>query len=84
LVQEQQTKKLPNSTEEIIAKQIEGIKKMICVHGGPEEEEPSGIHINPAMKRHWELEIKTLQEAPRDAYKLREILETKREEYMKK
>ncbi|MDQ3837314.1 MAG: hypothetical protein M3270_10340 [Thermoproteota archaeon] len=81
----QQTKTLPNSTaEEIIARQIEGIKKMIWVHGGPEEEEEEeerDIQINPAMKRHWELEIKTLQDAPKDADKLRKLLEAKRKEY---
>ncbi|MDQ3836961.1 MAG: hypothetical protein M3270_08515 [Thermoproteota archaeon] len=46
---------------------------MIRLHDGPEEEEEEkpDIHINPAMKRHWELEIKTLQEAPRDPDKLR-------------
>ncbi|MDQ3837396.1 MAG: hypothetical protein M3270_10775 [Thermoproteota archaeon] len=41
---------------------------MIRLHDGPEEEgqeeeEQPDIQINPAMKRHWELEIKTLQEA---------------------
>jgi len=30
-----------------------------------------GIEINPAMKRHFELEIRTLQDAPRDADRLR-------------
>ncbi|MDQ3837020.1 MAG: hypothetical protein M3270_08815 [Thermoproteota archaeon] len=33
------------------------------------------------MIRHWELEIKTLQEVPRDADKLRKLLEAKRKEY---
>jgi hypothetical protein len=33
--------------------------------------------INPVMKRHLELEIKTLQNAPRDADKLRKLLEIK-------
>ena len=33
--------------------------------------------INPAIKRHLELEIKTLQNAPRDADKLRRLLELK-------
>jgi hypothetical protein len=80
--QEHQTKILPDSTavEEIIAKQIEGIKKMIRLHYGPEEEE-SAIHINPTMKRHWELEVKTLQEAPRDADKLRKLVKAKQSEW---
>ncbi len=71
--------------EEIIARQIEGIKKMIRVHDYPEDEEgkeqPIGIPINPAMKRHFELEIKTLRDAPRDADKLRRLLQAKLREY---
>jgi hypothetical protein len=35
------------------------------------------LRINPVMKRHLELEIKTLQNAPRDADKLRQLLELK-------
>jgi hypothetical protein len=35
------------------------------------------LRINPAMKRHLELEIKTLQNAPRDEDKLRRLLEIK-------
>jgi hypothetical protein len=42
--------------------------------GEPREE---GWGINPVMKRHLELEIKTLQNAPRDADKLRRLLELK-------
>jgi hypothetical protein len=33
--------------------------------------------INPAMRRHLESEIKTLQNAPRDTDKLRKLLELK-------
>jgi F0F1-type ATP synthase delta subunit len=36
--------------------------------------------INPVMKRHLELEIKTLQNAPTDEGKLRELLELKEKE----
>ena len=43
--------------------------------GGGEPRE--GWGINPVMKRHLELEIKTLQNAPRDADKLRPLLELK-------
>jgi hypothetical protein len=42
--------------------------------GEPREE---GWGINPVMKRHLELEIKTLQNAPRDADNLRRLLELK-------
>ncbi|MDQ3847995.1 MAG: hypothetical protein M3261_03470 [Thermoproteota archaeon] len=64
---QQRTKTLPNSTEQIIAKQLEGIKRMIRLHDGPEEEEerPGILKINPAMKRHWELEIRTLKGSKR-------------------
>jgi len=39
------------------------------------------IEISLASKRHWELEIKTLRETPRDEKKLREILKAKQKEY---
>jgi cystathionine beta-lyase family protein involved in aluminum resistance len=65
----------------MIAKQIEGIQKMIRLHDGPQEEGRGLIQINPVMKRHWELEIKTLQEAPRDADKLRRIFKSKQREW---
>jgi len=68
-----------NLAEEIIAKKIEGIQKMIKVHDNPDEEEV-GIPINPAIKRHFELKIKTLREAPRDADKLKRIFKTKQRE----
>ena len=41
-----------------------------------EKQEKDG-GINPAMRRHLESEIKTLQNAPRDADKLRKLLEVK-------
>jgi hypothetical protein len=33
--------------------------------------------INPAIKRHLELEIRTLQNAPKDQHKLRHLLKVK-------
>ena len=41
------------------------------------------IEISLAAKKHWELEIKILREAPRDPAKLREILKAKQKEYEK-
>ena len=41
------------------------------------------IEISRTAKRHWELQIKTLQEAPRDPEKLRKILKTKQKQYEK-
>jgi hypothetical protein len=43
--------------------------------GGEVKEE--GWEINPLMKRHLELKIKALQNAPRDEDKLRRLLEIK-------
>ena len=37
----------------------------------------TGGGMNPVMKRHLELEIKTLENAPRDADKLRRLLQIK-------
>ena len=67
-----------DSTEVAIQKMIDASQRMIDVQskvtGEPREE---GWGINPAMKKHLELEIRTLQNAPRDADKLRRLLEIK-------
>ncbi len=56
-------------TEVAIQKMIDASKRMITVNsqveGGEAREE--GWEINPVRKRHLELQIKTLQNAPRDA-----------------
>jgi hypothetical protein len=67
---------ISQSTEVIIQRTVEGIQKLLNPqHGNTtlEEEAAAVIKINPVMKRHWELEIKTLQDAPRDADKLRAV-----------
>ena len=69
---------IDDSTEVVIQKMIEGAQRMIKVNNSQGEE--SEIKINPAMKRHFELEIKTLQNAPRDEAKLRELLRLKEKE----
>jgi hypothetical protein len=62
---------------------IEGIEKMICLHKNTEEEtegaaeSPAAIMVNPATKKHCELQIKTLQNAPRDVAKLKRIIDSK-------
>jgi hypothetical protein len=67
-----------DSTEVAIQKMIEASQRMITTHTHVlEEAAGEGWGINPAVKRHLELEIKTLQNAPRDADKLRRLLETK-------
>jgi hypothetical protein len=56
---------------------IEAGQRMIAVNSQLGGEASEGWGINPVMKRHLESEIKTLQNAPRDADKLRKLLEVK-------
>lgn len=39
----------------------------------PEEQEKAVIKISEAKQKHFELQIRTLQDAPRDPDKLREL-----------
>ena len=48
-----------------------------------EETAAAAIKINPATKKYAELKIKILQESPRDAHKLVEILQAKDKQYEK-
>ncbi|MDQ3838633.1 MAG: hypothetical protein M3297_05120 [Thermoproteota archaeon] len=67
-----------DSTEVAIQKMIDASLRMLDVHSQlPGEAAGEGWGINPAMKRHLELEIRTLQNTPRDADKLRRLLEIK-------
>ena len=56
---------------------IEASQRMIKVDSEGAREAKRRMGINPAMRRHLESEIKTLQNAPRDADKLRKLLELK-------
>jgi hypothetical protein len=56
---------------------IDASQRMIATHSQVQRGAKEGWGINPVMKRHLELEIKTLQNAPRDADKLRQLLEVK-------
>jgi hypothetical protein len=56
---------------------IDTSHRMIDVQSKVGGEAKEGWGINPIMKRHLELEIKTLQNAPRDEGKLRELLKLK-------
>jgi flagellar basal body rod protein FlgF len=49
---------------------IEASQRMITINR-------QGEGINPAIKRHFELQIKTLQNAPRDEEKLERLLQVK-------
>jgi hypothetical protein len=65
-----------DSTEVAIQKMIEGIQRTITIGNQTE----SLSRMNPAIKKHLELEIKTLlQNAPRDADKLEGLLKAKEE-----
>ncbi len=87
--QQQQQHLQPSSStaEAIIQRKIEGIQMLIDPQHSnttPEEQQTKTvITINPAVKKHWESQIKILHEAPRDANKLREILKAKQKEYEK-
>jgi hypothetical protein len=67
-----------DSTEEVaIQKMIDASQRMLDVQSQVTGEAKEGWGINSVMKRHLQLEIKTLQNAPRDAAKLRKLLELK-------
>ena len=59
---------------------IDASQRMIDVQSKVTGEAKDGWGLNPVMRRHLELEIKTLQNAPRDAEKLRRLLELKQRE----
>jgi hypothetical protein len=69
-----------DSTELAIQKMIDASQRMIDVQSKVTGEAKDGWGLNPVMRRHLELEIKTLQNAPRDAEKLRRLLELKQRE----
>jgi hypothetical protein len=61
-----------DSTEVSIKKMIETSQRMLRINSQGD----FGV-MNPVMKRHLELEIKTLENAPRDADKLEHLLQVK-------
>ena len=65
-----------DSPEEAIQKMIEEIQRMITSSSQGELLK----RMNPAIKRHLELEVKTLQNAPRDPDKLERLLKAKERE----
>src|ERR671918_2245524 len=67
-----------DSTELVIQKMIEASQRMIDVNRQVEGKGKGWWGLNPATKRHLELQIKTLQNAPRDPDKLERLLEKKR------
>jgi hypothetical protein len=75
--------------EEHVNRMIKGIRTFLNPQYDkittPEEEEQAAavITINPATKKYSELKIKILQYSPRDADKVKEILQVKEDEYEK-
>ena len=59
---------------------IDASQRILAVQSQVQEQAKEGWEINPVMKRHLELEIKTLQNAPRDSDKLRKLLEIKQKQ----
>jgi hypothetical protein len=66
-----------DSTEEAIQEMIEASQRMLDVQSQVTGEAKDGWGLNTVMKKHLELEIRTLQNAPRDAEKLSRLLEIK-------
>ena len=68
-----------DSTEVAIQKMIEASQRIITIGSNTDaiEGAPS-IGMTPATKRHLELQIKTLRNAPRDPDKLESLLKLKR------
>src|SRR5919108_5294809 len=66
-----------DSTEVAIQKMIDASQRILDVQSKVTGEPKDGWGLDPVMKKHLELEIKTLQNAPRDAAKLRKLLEIK-------
>jgi hypothetical protein len=57
---------------------IEASQRMITINNSNQGIEGGCGRLNPATKRHLELQIKTLQNAPRDPDKLERLLKVKR------
>jgi hypothetical protein len=67
-----------STTEVAIQKMIEASQRMITISSSNEGVEGGWGGMNSAMRRHLELQIKTLQNAPRDLDKLERLLKSKR------
>jgi hypothetical protein len=61
---------IDDSTEAVIQRTIEAMQKFI-------REDKEGISLSSVTKRHFQLQISTLQNAPRDVEKLGQIIKSK-------
>jgi hypothetical protein len=62
-----------DSTETVIQGKIEAMRKFIREG----EDQEGGVPINSVTKRHFQLQIKMLQTAPRDPVQLEQIIKAK-------
>ena len=67
-----------DSTEVAIQKMIEASQRMITISISNEGVEDGWRGMNSAMRRHLELQIKTLQNAPKDPDMLERLLKVKK------
>jgi hypothetical protein len=65
---------IDDSTEAVIQRKIEAMQRFI------REDPQQAIQISSAAKRHFQLQIETLQNAPRDVSKLQQIIKAKENE----
>jgi hypothetical protein len=65
---------IDDSTEAVLQRKIESMQRLI------REDPEQAIHISSIAKRHYQLQIETLQNAPRDAAKLEQIIKAKERE----
>lgn len=73
-------------SEDHVNRMITGIQTSLSPQYGnttPEDEAAAVIAISSATKKYCELKIKMLQDSPRNAEKLREILQAIEEQYQK-
>jgi hypothetical protein len=66
-----------DSTEVAIQKMIDFSQRMIDIQSKVTGEPKDGRGLHELIKKHLELEIRTLQNAPKDADRLRRLLEIK-------
>jgi hypothetical protein len=59
-----------DSTEGVISRMIDALRKFIR----EDQEQEEGIAISSVTKRHFQIQIQTLQNAHRDAAKLEQII----------
>ena len=65
---------IDDSTEAVIQRKIESMLRFI------REDSEQAIQISSVTKRHFQLQITTLQNAPRDVSKLEQIIKAKEKE----